>query len=126
MKRGDVSRKGQEGEMSDKSAAGVTHGSTNVFADLGLPDAVERQTKTRLAMQVNELLKVRRLKQVEAAGVLGVPQPKVSALANYRLDGFSVEKLMEFLTLLNQDVEILIRPARGSVATGHVSVHAVR
>ena len=112
--------------MSNEMDAGVTHGSTNVFADLGLEGAVERQTKTRLAMQVNELLKDRRLKQVEAAGVLGIPQPKVSALANYRLDGFSVEKLMEFLTLLNQDVEILIRPSRENLAPGHVSVHAVR
>jgi predicted XRE-type DNA-binding protein len=112
--------------MSGEKDTGVTHGSTNVFADLGLPDAVERQTKTRLAMQVNELLKDRRLKQVEAARVLGIPQPKISALANYRLDGFSVEKLMEFLTLLNQDVEILIRPARENLAPGHVSVHAVR
>jgi predicted XRE-type DNA-binding protein len=112
--------------MSGESDKGVTHGSTNVFADLGLPDAVERQTKTRLAMQVNELLKERRLKQVEAASVLSVPQPKVSALSNYRLDGFSVEKLMEFLTLLNQDVEILIRPRRDSLAPGNVSVHAVR
>jgi predicted XRE-type DNA-binding protein len=126
MKRGNAPRKGQEDEMSDEKDTGVTHGSTNVFADLGLPDAVERQTKTRLAMQVNELLKDRRLKQVEAAGVLGVPQPKVSALANYRLDGFSVEKLMEFLTLLNQEVEILIRPSRENLAPGHVSVHAVR
>jgi predicted XRE-type DNA-binding protein len=112
--------------MSGETDTGVTHGSTNVFADLGLPDAVERQTKTRLAMQVNELLRERRLKQVEAASVLGVPQPKVSALASYRLDGFSVEKLMEFLTLLNQDVEILIRPSRESLAPGHVSVRAIR
>jgi predicted XRE-type DNA-binding protein len=126
MKRGNTPRKGQEDEMSGEKDTGVTHGSTNVFADLGLPDAVERQTKTRLAMQVNELLKDRRLKQVEAARVLGIPQPKISALANYRLDGFSVEKLMEFLTLLNQDVEILIRPARENLAPGHVSVHAVR
>ncbi len=112
--------------MSGEIDAGVTHGSTNVFADLGLPDAIERQTKTRLAMQVNQLLKDRRLKQVDAASVLGIPQPKISALANYRLDGFSVEKLMEFLTLLNQDVEILIRPSREHLAPGHVSVHAVR
>ena len=112
--------------MSVKAEIGVEHGSTNVFADLGLPDAVERQTKTRLALRLNELLKERRFKQVEAAGVLAIPQPKVSALANYRLDGFSVEKLMELLTLLDQDVEILIRPSRTPISPGRVSVHAVR
>jgi len=103
----------------------VIHGTSNVFADLGLPDAVERQTKTRLAMAVNELIKLRKLKQVDAGKALGIPQPKVSALANYRLDGFSVERLMGFLTALDQDVEILIRPSRSS-GEGQVSVHALR
>ena len=98
--------------MSDDTDASVTHGTTNVFADVGLPDAVARQTKTRLAMQVNALLKDRRLKQVAAGRVLGVPQSKVSALVIYRLDEFSVEKLMEFLTLLDHDVAMLIRPSR--------------
>ena len=116
----------RESEMSVKTQISVEHGSANVFADLGLPDAVERQTKTRLALRLNELLKERRLKQVEAASLLAIPQPKVSALANYRLDGFSVEKLMELLTRLDQDVEILIRPARAAASPGQVSVHAVR
>jgi predicted XRE-type DNA-binding protein len=102
----------------------ITYGSSNVFADLGLPDATERQAKTRLAMEINAILKARRLKQVEAAVLLAVPQPKVSALVNYRLDGFSLEKLMAFLTALDQDVEILIRPAK--VGEAQVKVHAVR
>ena len=88
----------------------ITRGTSNVFADLGYPDAAERQTKTRLALAVNQLLKARKLKQREIALLLGVPQPKVSALTNYRLDQFSVERLMQFLTALNQDVEIMIRP----------------
>lgn len=101
----------------------ITEASGNVFADLGLPDAADRQTKTRLAMAVNALLKERRLKQTDAARVLGIPQPKVSALVNYRLDHFSVEKLMSFLNALEQDVEIVIRPSREAV--GHTSVHAL-
>jgi len=101
----------------------ITEGTGNVFADLGLPDAVERQTKTRLAMAVNAILKERRLKQATAAAILGIPQPKVSALANYRLDHFSVEKLMNFLNALEQDVEIVIRPSREAV--GHTSVFAL-
>ena len=101
----------------------ITHGSGNVFADLGLPDPAERQTKTRLAMAVNALLKERGVKQAEASTILGVPQPKVSALANYRLDHFSVEKLMSFLNALDQDVEIVIRPSREAV--GHTSVFAL-
>ena len=104
----------------------ITYGTTNVFADLGYPDASERQTKTRLALAVNELLESRDLKQREIATLLNIPQPKVSALKNYRLDQFSVERLMEFLTALNQDVEITIRPRTNTNGTGHISVLAVQ
>jgi predicted XRE-type DNA-binding protein len=103
----------------------ITSGTTNVFADLGYPDADERQTKTRLAFAVNELLKGRKLKQREIATLLNIPQSKVSALKNYRLDQFSVERLMEFLTALHQDVEIMIRP-RSDRKTGQISVLAVQ
>jgi predicted XRE-type DNA-binding protein len=106
-------------------AIDVERGTTNVFADLGMPDAVTRHTKTKLAFEINVILKGRKLRQVAASSLLGIPQSKVSALVNYRLDGFSVERLMGFLTLLNQDVEIVIRPTRDADA-GHVSVHSMR
>lgn len=93
--------------------AQITHGTANVFADLGLSDPAERQTKTRLAIAINRTIKDQALKQVDAARLLGVPQPKVSALVNYRLDGFSVERLMGFLVALGRDVEIVVRPPRG-------------
>ena len=104
----------------------ISHGTTNVFADLGYTDAAERQTKTRLALAVNELLKGRKLKQREIATLLSIPQPKVSALKNYRLDNFSVERLMEFLTSLDQDVEIMIRPRANPQVAAHISVSAVQ
>jgi predicted XRE-type DNA-binding protein len=104
----------------------ITHGTTNVFADLGYPDAAERQTKTRLALAVNELLKSRKLKQREIAILLNIPQPKVSDLKNYRLDQFSVERLMEFLTALDRDVEITIRPRTNTNEVGQISVLAVQ
>jgi len=104
----------------------VTRGTSNVFADLGFPDAAERQTKTRLAFAINELLKSRRLKQREAAELLGIPQPKVSVIKNYRLDNISVERLMEFLTALDQDVEITIRPRTTKGKGGRISVLAVQ
>ena len=99
--------------MTDTS---ITHGTGNVFADLGLPDAGERQTKTRLALALNRIIKDQGLKQIDAARLLSVPQPKVSALVNYRLEGFSVEKLMNFIVALGRDVEIIVRPTRGSDA----------
>src|SRR5471030_1360631 len=104
----------------------ITQGTTNVFADLGYSDSAERQTKTRLALAVNDLLKPRKLKQREIATLLGIPQPKVSALKNYRLDQSSVERLMAFLTALNQDVEIMIRPRANNGEAGHISVLSVQ
>lgn len=104
----------------------IIYGITNVFADLGYADAAERKIKTRLALAVNGLLKDRKLKQRESAALLGIPQPKVSALKNYRLDNFSVERLMEFLTALDQDVEIMIRPRANPGEAGHISVLAMQ
>ena len=98
------------------TTAEITRGIGNVFADLGLPDARERQTKTRLALALNRIIKEQALRQVDVARLLGVPQPKVSALVNYRLDGFSVEKLMDFIVALGLDVEIIVRPTRGDAA----------
>ena len=112
--------------MSTKQDIAITRGTTNVFEDLGYPDADERQTKTRLALAVNDLLKGRKPKQRDVAELLHIPQPKVSALKHYRLDQFSVERLLPFLTALNQDVEIIIRPRRAESGAGHISVSAVR
>ena len=92
----------------------IEAGTGNVFADLGYADAKERTLKVELALEVNRLLKQRKLTQARAAELLGIVQPHVSDLVRYRLNRFSVERLMQFLTQLGKDVEIRIatRPAR--------------
>lgn len=102
----------------------VTRSSGNVFADLGFADAEERQTKLRLAFLLNEALKERRLTQTAAAVALSLGQPKVSALVNYKLDGFSVERLMSLLTALDRDVEILVKRKTRSKSAGRITVVA--
>ena len=102
----------------------VTRGTGNVFADLGFPDADERQAKLRLAYALNQMLEARKLSQAEAAKVLGLTQPKVSALRHYKLAGFSVERLMNLLTALDQDVEIVIRRKPRSRKAGRITVIA--
>jgi predicted XRE-type DNA-binding protein len=102
----------------------ITRGTGNVFADLGFPDAVERQAKLRLAYALNQVLDAGKLSQAEAAKVLGVTQPKVSALRNYKLSGFSVERLMNLLTAVDQDIEIVIRRKPRSRKVGRISVVA--
>ena len=110
---------------SRRSRDEVIRGSTNVFADLGYPDAEERQTKLRLAYAINRIIEQSRLTQTAAAEVLGVNQPKISALLRYRLDGFSVERLMTFLTALDRDIEIAIKRKPRSRSMGRISVVSV-
>lgn len=101
----------------------VTKGSGNVFADLGLDNAGELQTRARLTHQIYSIIKGRGLKQKEAAQVLGLKQPDVSELMNGRFADFSVDRLLNLLVRLNQDVEIVIRPMpEGMVSAGiHIS-----
>src|SRR5579872_4900878 len=102
----------------------ITRGTRNVFADLGFPDAAERQAKLRLAYALNQVLESRKLSQADAAKALGVSQPKVSALRNYKLAGFSVERLMNLLTALDRDVEIVIKRKPASRRAGRIRVDA--
>jgi predicted XRE-type DNA-binding protein len=92
-----------------RNSESIVRSSGNVFADLGLRDADEKQTKVRLAVAIQQIIQARRLSQAAAARLLDINQPKISALVNYHLDGFSVERLMHFLNALDRDVEIVIR-----------------
>lgn len=94
--------------MTDKP--NYEESSGNVFADLGFPHPEKELLKAHLTLQIYKLLKERDLTQTKAGEILGIKQPHVSALMNGRSGTFSVERLMEFLTALDQDVEISIRP----------------
>jgi len=102
----------------------VTPSSGNVFADLGLPGAEEKQARVRLTLAINQAIQERRLSQTRAAALLDVSQPKISALTNYQLEGFSVERLMRFLNALGRDVEIVVRKNPRSRRNGRVRVTA--
>ena len=96
-------------EMPNQVTEAVVRSSGNVFADLGLPDAAELDTKARLCAAINRIVERKRLSQADTATALGINQPKVSALLHYKLEGFSVERLMNFLLALGQDVEIVVK-----------------
>ena len=93
----------------------------NIFADLGLPNAEQEMVKAKLTVRIYRILKDRGLTQAEAAKVLGTTQAQVSALMRCRPVSVSVGKLMGFLTVLGQDVEVMVKPARPDEA-GHMSV----
>tara|TARA_R110002049_G_scaffold308440_1_gene512474 strand:+ start:727 stop:1086 length:360 start_codon:yes stop_codon:yes gene_type:complete len=90
----------------DQSPLEIEVGSGNVFADLGLEDAPELKLKAAIVGQINSILRHRHLTQVEAAKLLNLPQPKISALKNGKLRGFSLEKLLDIMVKLDRDVEI--------------------
>jgi predicted XRE-type DNA-binding protein len=98
--------------MAKKPLIPVTPGSGNVFADISVPEPDEELAKAQLASRIREIVRGRRLTQVAAAAVMGIDQPKVSALLSGRLQNFSSERLMRLLTWLGQDVEIVVRSTR--------------
>jgi predicted XRE-type DNA-binding protein len=102
----------------------VEKGSGNVFADLGLPNPEERLAKAGLAFRIAGAIRARRLTQAGAARILKVDQPKISRLLRGQIAGFSTERLMQFLTLLGRDVEIVIKRAPRSRRLGRVRVVA--
>lgn len=97
--------------------------SGNVFEDLGLSAATELQAKADLAYEISRTIEDRGLTQAEAAEILGVDQPKVSALVRGRLTGFSMERLYRFLIALGKEIEIVVRPrpSRASQSSLRVS-----
>ena len=98
----------------------VEMGSGNVFADLGLPDPDERRLRVQLATRLNDLLQADGLTQVAIGKRLGIAQPHVSELKNFKLGRFSSERLLHFITLMDRDVEIFIRPRAASERSGSV------
>lgn len=100
----------------------IESGGTNVYADLGMADAEEMLVKAQLATKIGDIIKRRKLTQVQAAKLLGITQPKLSGLLRGQFRGISETKMLECLTKLGRDVEIVIKSAPRSRTEGHVSV----
>lgn len=100
----------------------IEEGSMNVYADLGRPDADEMLIKAQLATKIGETIKRRRLTQIEAAEIIGLPQPKLSGLLRGQFRGISEAKMLNCLIRLGRDVKIVVGPARRHAGTGHIEV----
>ncbi len=107
-----------------KKAVSVTASSGNVFADLGLRDPQDRLARAQLAHRICQVIAARGLTQTEAAEMMGLDQPKISALMSGKLKGFSTDRLFRCLNGLGQEVEITIRPARPAGRRGAIHVVA--
>lgn len=82
----------------------------NVFADLGIENPEEELTKAKLVWEIEKIINEKKLTQTQAAKIMGINQPKVSALIRRKLDGFSIERLIHFLNALGQDIDIIVKP----------------
>ncbi len=113
MRNGPKNRNGKN-KAATKVAARVERGSGNVFADLGLSNPELALAKAELVQRIRQIIEERRLTQVKAAKLLGLDQPKVSALVRGQVEGYSIDRLFRFLNALGQRVEITVRPSASS------------
>lgn len=96
----------------------------NVFADFGMPDAAEHQLKARIAAEIHKIIKSRKLTQTKAGEMMGIGQPAVSRMLRGHFREYSVERLMQFLTVFDRDVEIVIKRHAKPGKRGQVTVSA--
>lgn len=98
----------------------ATMGSGNIFADLGLPDADDMLLKSKLVIELRQLIDARNLTQTVAAALIGISQPDLSRLLRGQFEGYSVGRLMEMLTHFDSDVEIVRRPHKKAGKPGRI------
>jgi predicted XRE-type DNA-binding protein len=106
MRKEEQKKTRAEGQVTIEQSSG------NVFADLALKNPEEMLAKAELVRRICDIIAERKMTQRKAASLLGIDQPKISALMRSKLDGFSIDRLFRFLNALGRDVEIVIRPAR--------------
>lgn len=108
--------------MKRKNTITFEKGTDNIFADLGLPHPEQEELKAKLTLQIYRIIREHDYTQAEAAKILGIRQPHVSALMRNRPGVFAVGRLMEFLTALGQDVQITVKPSGKRKVHGEVSI----
>jgi predicted XRE-type DNA-binding protein len=97
-----------------KARINVEVGSGNVFADIGLTQPELAMVKAELISRIHDLIVIKKLTQVKAAKLLGLDQPKVSALIRGKVEGYTLDRLFRFLTALGQCVQITVRPTKAN------------
>ena len=100
----------------------ITEGSDNVFADLNLPNPDECLAKSEIVRQIVNIIRKRKLTQKQAAVLLDIDQPKISALMHGRIYSFSLERLFRFLNELGQNITVAVEPVKESSSRGHTTI----
>lgn len=107
--------------MTTEKEIEVHHGDSNIFADLGLPNAESHFLKAQIVAELYRLVGEKKLTQTKAGALMGISQPEVSRLFKGHFREYSVERLMGFLTAFDRDVEIVVRPRETEGERGHVT-----
>jgi len=100
----------------------ISEGSTNVYADLGLPDADEMLVKAQLVTQIGDIIRAKGWTQQKAANIVGLTQPRLSQMLRGKFRGISEAKLLDCLTRLGCDVQIVVGPHHTNAHTGKIEV----
>jgi predicted XRE-type DNA-binding protein len=100
----------------------IHEGSGNVYRDLGFRDAEEMLIKAKLVHKISDIIRTKGLTQVEAAKILGLTQPKLSGILRGQFRGVSERKLIDCLTSLGRDVEIVVKDAPRRRVGGKLTV----
>lgn len=82
----------------------ITPSSGNVYEDLGVRDAKSMKIKSMIAMEIQRIIQKRGLTQAEAAALMGIDQPKISAIFSGKFRGFTIDRMIRFLERLDVDV----------------------
>jgi predicted XRE-type DNA-binding protein len=99
--------------LRDLDDTSITVGSGNVFADIGVRDPELALAKAQFASRIRQIIGERGWTQSKAAKVMGVDQPKVSAIVRGRLRSFTLDRLLTYLARLNVTVSFTMNTTRG-------------
>jgi predicted XRE-type DNA-binding protein len=111
-------------DLTENLETTVTSGSGNVYADLGYENSEEMLLKAHLVMLLSKAIKAKGLNQCQAAELLGIDQPKVSALVRGQFRGYSLERLFKFLNALDLDVEVNVKSKPEERERSHTNIRS--
>ncbi|MDP3621671.1 MAG: helix-turn-helix transcriptional regulator [Polynucleobacter sp.] len=100
----------------------IEKSTSNIYADIGFTNDQEMMVKAGLAEKIGEIIKNRRLTQMEAALILGMSQPKLSSMLRGQFHGISETKMLQCLNKLGRDIQIVVRKANRDQRIGRTSV----
>jgi predicted XRE-type DNA-binding protein len=109
-------------KVAEQRGIPIEQGSGNVYTDLGYADSEGMLVKAQLAAKIAEIVHLRALTQTRTAEILGLTQPKVSAILKGRFRGISEHRLLDCLTRLGRDVHIVVKPAPRSRSNGRLTL----